>query len=162
LDSLVAVLSSVPIEEKDWWTCTTDTSNSATTSFSGDEDDNNNTHTNNNDSPCSKDISIDSTNSAESSSSSSVQFHNRGYEVWEQCRAVWIGERNIETCTEKKANTPPSSPNNRRNRLPLTNYQRRQVMANLARQREYTLPKKLRLDHVIGVYQDIWNQESSD
>ena len=128
----VAILSSTPIEEKDWWT---------NTSVSVDES------SSTTDSPVEKDASMDSTES---------QFHNRGYEVWEQCRTAWRGDRD-ESAEQQQVSTPT-----RRSPKALTTYQKRQVTANLARQREYNLPRRLRLDQVVGIYQDIWSQGGSE
>jgi hypothetical protein len=168
------VLSRSTIEEKDWWTSSTGTAAGTTndigismsTSSSGDDEEQGQEEDDQQMSPQqSKDTSIDTTTVG-------PLFHNRGYEVWEQCRAAWIGDRNDmnetshvggtttnTTTQQKKTSSPPSTPNKRRNHRPLSNYQRRQVMANLTRQREYALPRKLRLDQVIGIYQSIWNQE---
>ena len=85
-----------------------------------------------------------------------TQFHNRGYEVWEQCRDAWRNsviseDEGIEVAAVVR------SP-----RKQLSNSQRRYVVAGLTRQREFQLPRRIPLSDLIGLYQDIWHQDSSD
>ena len=133
-----SVLSCVPIEEKDWWVTNTEQLNEEEDSTLDAPDDE------------LQKLSADENNTTQDSGE--TQFHNRGYEVWEQCREAW---RNGSSTTEQaeSTTTPRKSPTR-----PLSGMQRRSVLMGLSRHREYNLPRRIRLEEVIGVYQEIWHE----
>ena len=131
------MLDHTPIQEKDWWT---------TNLTAQENDDDKEVPTNSNTSNINE-----KGESPKGATQDSVEmhFHNRGFEVWEHCRSEWRNYRD-EGSTLRKPTKPLSS------------LQRRAVLSGLSRQREDSLPRRIRLEELVDVYQDIWHQDNSD
>ena len=126
------MLDHTPIQEKDWWTTNLTCAESSVDQETTTTTDNNN---NNN-------------NQGATQDSVEMHFHNRGQQVWEHCRNEW------------RSYSPPLASPPRKPTKPLSGMQRRAVLSGLSRQREYALPRRIRLEELVGVYQEVWHQDS--
>ena len=140
-----ALLDNITIEEKDWWikNPTLDdevgdaTSRTAVASSEHEK------------SSVEKD-SGDGTKDA----AGETTFHNRGFEIWEQCRGAWRNGSN-ECDGEEMSLRSAASPHK-----PMSKKQREKILLNVTRQREFKLPRKIRLDELINVYTEVWCHDS--
>ena len=96
--------------------------------------------------------SLDSESLSTEEGSTEKKFRNRGLETWLQSRKAWKESGTPSSYGEKEKGVVSSSPR------VLSSSLRRELAKNLSdNRRQYTLPKRISLGTMIGVYQTIWN-----
>jgi len=95
-------------------------------------------------------------------------FQNRGLDTWEKTRMAWShssacarpdSQPSIAAVQEELAY---SKAQNSKLSKPLSRYRKRELMKNLTSQRQFALPKQMGLAELVGVYNDIWNEDGSE
>jgi len=142
-----ALIDNIPIEEKDWWTRNSNfkadekVDSSSATADSGELEKSN------------ADKGSDA-GTKDVAAADETTFHNRGLEIWEQCRDAWRSgskESDGEEVSSRSTTSPPK---------PMSKKQREKVMSNVTKHREFKLPRRIRLDEMINIYTEIWCLES--
>jgi hypothetical protein len=106
-------------------------------------------------SPAHSSNSCSAASDTSNSSSSSRRFRNRGLETWEVARNAWR-----QPCVEENMNTKRRVPYVPTRSDPPSPAVRKKLVQNVARDRQYTLPRQMPLSEIMSVYQEIWHGEN--
>ena len=142
-----AIVENVPIEEKDWWII-----NSSNLQLDEEKIDSEAAAAASSESE--KMTADNGSDAGTKNTDDEITFHNRGYEIWEHCRDAWRSgskEFDVEDVSSRGTASP---------RKPMNKKQRERIMLNVTKQREFKLPRKIRLDEMINIYTEVWAVES--
>eukprot|EP00522_Entomoneis_paludosa_P011367 CAMPEP_0172448988 /NCGR_PEP_ID=MMETSP1065-20121228/7840_1 /TAXON_ID=265537 /ORGANISM="Amphiprora paludosa, Strain CCMP125" /LENGTH=230 /DNA_ID=CAMNT_0013200587 /DNA_START=189 /DNA_END=881 /DNA_ORIENTATION=+ len=145
-------LASGPPRDADWWSEKDDTSSS----FSSMDD-------------VKRTSSMDSDDQRSGVTSGKREFRNRGLEIWEKTRKAWNNTPATQPSSSLLPNSTkksisfssPGKLHSKPNRS-LSRFRRRELMKNLQSERQFQLPQQMGLKDLIGVYNEIWNEDKSD